>query len=240
MIDSAAARAQGKTAVVVQHLSLEDLGSFGPVLADHGWQVRYRQAGMGPLADDLSSADLAVVLGGPIGVYEEADYPFLAEETAALRERLARGRPTLGVCLGAQLIAKALGARVYAGGRKEIGWSTLTLSEAGQASPLRHLAGTPVLHWHGDTFDLPEGAVLLASSEVYPHQAFSVGRHVLALQCHPEAQADSFERWLIGHTGELRGAAIDIPALRAQGARLAPALEEANARLLADWLAQLA
>jgi len=227
---------EGKTAVVVQHLAFEDLGSLGPVLSGLGFRIQYRQAGVDALSDDAATADLLVVLGGPIGAYEEAVYPFLADELSALRQRLSQNRPTLGICLGAQLMAQALGARVYPGGRKEIGWGPLSLTSDGAQSPLRHLLDTPVLHWHGDTFELPGGAQWLASSPVYPHQAFSVGPNVLALQCHPEAETARFERWLIGHSCELSHADIDVPRLRAEAAQHGPALEAACQRLFAEWL----
>lgn len=225
-------------AIVVQHLAFEDLGSFAPVLREQGWTWRCLQAGV----DDLAAArdaDLLIVLGGPIGVYETDAYPFLIDEIALLRERLATQRPTLGICLGSQLMAAALDARVYPGGRKEIGWSPLQLTAAGQASCLRHLAGVPVLHWHGDTFDLPSGSTHLARSAEYPHQAFAVGTHALALQCHPEAQLQDFERWLIGHACELASAQLDVPTLRAAAQAHAPALAAAAARVLRDWLAAL-
>lgn len=228
--------AHGKTVTVVQHLAFEDLGSFAEVLEDQGFTIQYRQAGVDELGSSVASADLLVVLGGPIGVYEEEAYPFLVPEVAAIGHRLRAGRPTLGICLGAQLIAKALGARVYPGAHKEIGFGELTLSTEGLKSPLKHLAGTPVLHWHGDTFDLPDGAQRLASSALYPNQAFSVGANVLALQFHPESEAARFERWLIGHACELARADIDIPALRADNIQLGRALEEAGARVLSDWL----
>lgn len=225
-------------AIVVQHLAFEDLGSFAPVLREQGWRWRCLQAGVDDLAE-ARDADLLIVLGGPIGVYETDTYPFLNDEIALLRERLAAQRPTLGVCLGSQLMAAALGARVYPGGRKEIGWSPLQLTTAGHTSCLRHLTDVPVLHWHGDTFELPEGSTHLASSSVYPHQAFSVGAHALALQCHPEAQLQDFERWLIGHACELASAQLDVPALRAAAQAHAPALAAAAARMLRDWLASL-
>ncbi len=222
-------------AVVVQHLAFEDLGSFAPALHELGWTWSSLQAGVDDLAP-ARDAELLIVLGGPIGVYEADTYPFLHDEIALLRERLAAQRPTLGICLGSQLMAAALGARVYPGGRKEIGWSPLQLTPAGEASCLRHLADVAVLHWHGDTFDLPDGSVHLASSSVYPHQAFAVGTHALALQCHPEAQARDFERWLIGHACELALAGLDVPALRAAAHAHATALEAAAARVLRDWL----
>jgi GMP synthase-like glutamine amidotransferase len=133
--------------------------------------------------------DLLVCLGGPIGAYEEAAYPFLRDELALIERRLAAARPTLGICLGAQLMARALGARIYPAPAKEIGWGEVRLSEAGQKGPLRHFAGVPVLHWHGDTFDLPKGAELLASTVLCANQAFAFGRYALAFQFHPETTA---------------------------------------------------
>ena len=155
-----------------------------------------------------------------------------------LERRLAADLPTLGICLGAQLMARALGARVYPGPGKEIGWSPLTLTEAGHASPLVHLAGdkTSMLHWHGDTFDLPEGATLLASTDLCRHQAFSWGRAALGFQCHPEAQAAALERWLIGNACEIAGAGLSVPRLREDATRFGPTLETQGTKCFADWL----
>ena len=224
---------------IIRHLAFEDLGLFAEPLSGPDWTLRYHEAGLEDLAAPLRDADLAVVLGGPIGVYETDRYPFLETELAALKERLAAGRPTLGICLGAQLMAAALGARVYPGGRKELGWSGVRLTEAGHGSCLGRLDGLPVLHWHGDTFDLPAGATLLASTDVYANQAFALGPNALALQFHAEADSRRIEQWLIGHTGELSAAGIDIPALRARSQALGPGLRAASAGLLADWLEQL-
>jgi len=225
---------------VVQHLSFEDLGSFAQPLSERGHSVQVVQAGVDDVGRAIDDAELLVVLGGPIGVYETDRYPFLLEELAALERRLAARRPTLGICLGAQLVAKAMGADVYPGGRKEIGWSALQLSDAGVQSPLRLLAGVPVLHWHGDTFDLPADAELLASSSLYPNQAFRVGCNILALQFHPEALTRQFECWLIGHAGELAAAKLDVPALRAQSRANGPLLERAGQAMVHAWMADLA
>lgn len=227
------------TVTVVQHLAFEDLGSFEAVLRERGHAIEVVQAGVDDVGAAIRQAEWLVVLGGPIGVYEAERFPFLVDELEALRERLAARRVTLGICLGAQLMAAALGARVYPGGRKEIGWSALQLSEAGRRSPLRHLEGVPVLHWHGDTFDLPDGSELLASTEVYERQAFRLGPTVLGLQCHPEADPDRFERWLIGHCGELAAAGLDVPTLRSQTQVLGPGLARAARAVLGEWLDDL-
>lgn len=228
-----------KTALAIRHVAFEDLGSFEPVLRERGYQVSYREAGLDDLADPaLQTVDLLIVLGGPIGAYEEDSYPFLAEEIASIEKRLVRQRPTIGVCLGAQLMARALGARVYPGGVKEIGYGTLTYSEAGRQvlAPVAE-AEAAVLHWHGDTFDLPEGAARLASNQHYENQAFALGDFALATQFHIEATAEGLERWFIGHAFEIaKTPGVDVPALRAQARRFGADLEAASAATLEAWL----
>ncbi len=157
------------TALAIRHVPFEDLGSFATVLRERGFAVAYRDAGLDDLgAPDLANADLLIVLGGPIGVYETREYPFLKGEIAVVERRLKAGRPVLGLCLGAQIMAKALGARVFKGKRKELGWSPLELTDSGRKSALAELGGRrAVLHWHGDTFDLPREAELLASTRLY-------------------------------------------------------------------------
>ncbi len=160
------------------------MGTFADVLAVNGYAVHYRDAGI----DDLAGLDpdLLIVLGEPIGANDEADYPFLEAEIALLESRLAVDRPTLGICLGAQLMAKVLGARVYPAATKEISWAPITLTKVGLARPTRHLAPEhgPGLHWHSDTFDLVDGAILLACTAACPNQASAYGRSALALQFH--------------------------------------------------------
>ncbi len=233
-----------RTCLALQHVSFEDLGTLGDVLIDRGFQIRYRQAGVDDLASpeakaEWAEADLVVVLGGPIGVYEGDRYPFIPDELARVKERLDSGRPLVGICLGAQMMAAASGQRVYPGPAKEIGFKPLILSQAGEQSPLSALqaCGPQVLPWHGDTFDLPEGATLLASTDVVAHQVFSLGPKVLGLQCHLEAQPRDLERWLIGHTAELTAAHIDVHALRADNARHGPALQTAAHQVWSRWLA---
>lgn len=229
-----------KTAVAIRHIAFEDLGFFEPVLEEAGYKVHYYDAGQ----DDLWTLDpirtsLIVVLGGPMGVYERAEHPFLDEEIQLIQDRLAAGKPLLGICLGAQLIAHALGARVYPGPRKEIGLSTIRLTDAGRSSPLAAIGpDDPVLHWHGDTFELPRGADLLASTDAFSHQAFSVGRNVLALQFHLEA-GDAIDDWLTGHAEELAAEGIDTEELGRQVRTAAPRLKQVAGDALSTWLRQL-
>ncbi len=226
-------------AVAVRHVLFEDLGLIEPVLLDRGFDVSHVEAGIDSLAGPIEEADLLVVLGGPIGVGDAEAFPFLGEEISALRNRLGSARPTLGICLGAQLMAAAMGAEVRPTGRNEIGFGEVQLSPAGRRSPLGHLEGVPVFHWHGDEFGIPEGCELLASTEGFPNQAFSRGREVLGLQFHIETDLRYLERWLIGHSGELASAGIAPEAIREQAISVGASLRTAACRVLDSWLAQL-
>jgi GMP synthase (glutamine-hydrolysing) len=227
-----------KTAVAIRHVPFEDAGSLGPILAASGYTLSYVEAWRGDFAA-ARGADLLIILGGPIGAYEEELYPFLTGELALIAERLAADRPTLGLCLGSQLMARALGANVYPGPGKEIGWSSLALTEAGAARPLGALKDVAVLHWHGDTFDLPDGCERLASTPLYREQAFARGHNLLALQFHPEVTAEGLEAWLVGHAAELAGAGLSPVDLRAATAKAAPKLAAAAQTLFEHWLAGL-
>ncbi|GAB2880429.1 glutamine amidotransferase [Pseudoduganella ginsengisoli] len=231
-----------KNVVAIQHVAFEHLGSLEAVLVEQGYTVHYLPAWASGLAAQVKALEpkLLVVLGGPIGVYEEDRYPFLHEEKALLEERLAAGKATLGICLGAQLMAAALGGEVYASGVKEIGWSPLTLTSAGQDSPLRFLSGelADVLHWHGDTFTLPPGAVHLASTPMCANQAFSYGPRALGLQFHLEAEGEQIEHWLVGHACEIAGAGVDVAALRRGAQRHGAALQQQARQFFSAWLAQ--
>jgi GMP synthase (glutamine-hydrolysing) len=230
-----------KTAAVIRHVPFEDLGAFASALQEAGYAIRYHEAGTGDLRSaDLLQCEILFVLGGPIGAYEEDKYPFLCQELSVIESRLASGRPILGICLGAQLMARALGSRVYPGPAKEIGWAPIALSEAGRRSPVRHLESGPVLHWHGDTFDLPSGAELLVSTDVCRTQAFAYGKSGLAFQFHPEAEAKNLELWFIGHAVEISGVpGLSVNTLRADTARFAPAARERGLRCFSEWLAGL-
>ncbi|MGE0746128.1 MAG: glutamine amidotransferase [Rhodospirillales bacterium] len=231
-----------RTALAIRHVAFEDLGLLADLLAARDIAARYVEAGIDDLAAiDALAPDLMVVLGGPIGVYDSADYPWIADTLRLLERRLAKDRPTLGICLGAQMMAAALGARVYPMGVKEIGWSPLSLTDAGRASDLAPLDRAAVLHWHGDTFDMPAGAVHLAATPVCAHQAFSYGARALALQFHAEATGRGLERWFIGHACEIGAAdGVTVAGLRADTARDAAACEAAGRAAIGRWLDRVA
>jgi GMP synthase (glutamine-hydrolysing) len=230
-----------KLCLAVRHVAFEDLGLLGPLVTSCGFQVRYHDAGIDQFdSKTLLAPDLVIVLGGPIGVYEHDAYPFLAGEVAAIGARIAAEKPILGICLGAQLMAAALGARVAPGPRKEIGWAPLQLTADGCKSALAPLGATPVLHWHGDNCELPADCLLLASTAACPVQAFARSASQLALQFHLETEPARFERWLIGHTVELGKAGIDPNALRKQALTFGEATREVGRKVLSLWLDQAA
>lgn len=224
-----------KNAVAIYHVAFEDAGTLGPVLEDRGVAITYLQAGRDDLSPALS-ADLVLVLGGPIGIYEIDRYPFLKDELAIVETVVTNGIPVVGICLGAQALAAVLAARVYPGKQAELGWDQLTLTEDGKASPLAVLEGLHILNWHGDTFDLPTGATRLASTDLTPNQAFSYGPKLLALQFHVELPERDMERWLIGHTLELAKNNVDLAQMRQETARYAPPTNAASRTLFNDWL----
>jgi GMP synthase (glutamine-hydrolysing) len=225
-----------RTATAVRHVAFEDLGLLESVLHDGGYTVVTVDAGIDDVIEPITASDLVVVLGGPIGANDADRFPFLAEEIAALRTRVDADQPTLGICLGAQLLARAMGAVVAPSGHTEIGYAPLTLTPAGERSPLRHLTDTPVLHWHSDRFAIPAGAQHLASSAGCDNQAFALGT-LLGLQFHLEVAPETVERWLIGYADSLAAAGIEPSDLRQDAARAGPELTRAARDVVAEWLA---
>jgi GMP synthase (glutamine-hydrolysing) len=170
-----------------------------------------------PKLDDI---DWLIIMGGPMGAYEENLYPWLAAEKRFIGQAIKQGIKVLGICLGAQLIAAAIGAKVYPNAHKEIGWFPINLTKDGKTSKL--FRGLPAeiiaYHWHGDTFDLPFGAKHLAESTACKNQAFSYKNHVLALQFHLDVRKDNIEEWVQSGAEEL----IEAPYIQTAGEMLSP------------------
>ena len=185
--------------LVCQHVAFELLGTLNLLLRCSGVRIKYVNFGRDPEArPSLDGYRGLVVLGGPMSVNDTEHHPHLATEVELIGQALERGLPVLGICLGAQLIARALGAEVRPGPEKEIGWYDVSLTPEARADPLfAHFGPSEkIFQWHGDTFDLPEGAVRLASTPACPNQAFRFGENVYGLQFHLEVDQDLIERWL--------------------------------------------
>jgi GMP synthase-like glutamine amidotransferase len=177
----------------LQHVPFEGPAAIANWAADRGHPLAISRLDRGEGLPSPDAFDRLVVMGGPMGVGDEAEHPWLPAEKALLRRSIDAGRSVVGICLGAQLLAEVLGARVYRGAHKEIGWFPIELTDRGPVSPV--FAGLPrrleVFHWHGDTFDLPSGAQRLASSAACLNQAFLHGERVLGLQFHLESTPES-------------------------------------------------
>jgi GMP synthase (glutamine-hydrolysing) len=185
--------------LVFQHVPYEILGTLDPLLRDAGFRIRYVNFGRYPdIRPDISRYNGLVVLGGPMNCDQSDRFPHLTTEVELIREAITEGLPILGICLGSQLIARALGARVYKNPVKEIGWYDLEPTEAGRKDPLfaNFQSSQKIFQWHGDTFDIPHGAVHLAASQDCPNQAFRYADNVYGLQFHLESSNDSIEALL--------------------------------------------
>ncbi len=229
-----------KKGLIIRHVPHEGIAGFREPVESAGYALERIDVEDPAFASiDLTEPDLLIMMGGPMGVYERDRHPWIACQLKRLARRLAADRPTLGVCFGAQMIAAALGATVYPGPAKEVGFHPLT--DIDPASPLAHLADVDVLHWHGDTFDLPEGVALLASTPAFPHQAFSRGPNILALQFHAEMGLDPrFEAWIEQWPDALEEVGSNPAAMRARHAECGPAAVAAGRRMIGAWLAGLA
>jgi len=185
---------------VLQHVPFEGLGSIGPWLAARYAKLTMTSFFADASLPDVAGLDLIIALGGPMSVNDEAALPWLRSEKAFIHDAIQRGVAVLGICLGAQLIASALGARVYPNPVKEIGWFPIQTTDA--TSDTVPLPGNrPVFHWHGETFDVPAGAIHLARSAGCSHQAFQLGHTVVALQFHLETTPENVHA-LVQHCPE--------------------------------------
>jgi GMP synthase (glutamine-hydrolysing) len=231
-------------ALVLQHVAVEGPGTLALYLEARGWKLETVALYAGArLPEDARGYQAVIVMGGPMSVYDEAEYPFLRDEQHFLRRAMAQDVPLLGICLGSQLLAKALGAQVYRNAQKEIGWYTVDLTPAGAADPL--FAGlaspVPVFQWHGDAFDLPVGAILLASSSLCAHQAFRYGDRVYGLLFHLELTPAIIHTWIETFQDELlslRGT-IDSARIVAELPRRFAAYQQAGTRVFANLVEHL-
>lgn len=220
----------------ISHVAFEDLGLIQPLLEQRGHTITMLDATQADLSTaTFTDPDLLIVLGGPIGVYDDDTFPFLSSEIAGVRHRLNQHKPTLGICLGAQIMARALGADVGPSGHVEIGYAPLQIADI-PANPLSELKDVPVVHWHGDMFDIPDGAHCLASTEKCPHQAFSLGEYALGLQFHLEVRPRDLERWFVGHSVELAAHGISVGDLRKRAAELGQDTVRAGQVVISRWL----
>ncbi len=233
----------GRPVFVLQHVPHETLGAIEPQWAEVGLECRHVELFRRPpeTLDPGGSSGL-VVMGGPMNVDEVDRYPFLRAEVGWIREAVEAEIPVLGVCLGAQLLAKALGAAVYPNRVKEIGWYEIELTPEAASDPLFEGCSPrqTVFQWHGDTFDLPTGAVHLATSALCRHQAFRYGPSAYGLQFHAEMTAALVDDWL-GEAGNERELAevdyIDPAAIRAQTPQCLPRMQTLGRQILPRFAA---
>ncbi len=185
--------------MVFQHVPYEPLGTLDPLLRAYKHRIRYVNFGRKPSAKpSIEGYDALIILGGPMNIGQEPVYPHLNYEKQVILDAIERGIPVLGICLGAQLIASALNAKVYSADEKEVGWYPMSLTEDGKKDPvLKHIKTTmDIFQWHGFTFDLPEGAVRLVEGHKCVNQAFRFGDNVYGFQFHLEASLRLIQRWL--------------------------------------------
>lgn len=226
--------------LVVSHKTEKDLGSLDHILVERGYDVTRVLSYMDAIETiDPLGHDLAIFTGGPMGVYQADMFPYLKHELDYLEKRLAGEKPILGICLGAQLTAKALGSEVFPGeSGKEIGWVDIYVNEEGMSTPVKHFdtIHTKMMQWHGDTFNLPKGAIRLASSDLYKNQAYSYGKNVMALQCHPEVQRENIELWLAAGYKELEESGLTVQEIRKNTANHIMSLQKQTQLFFNEWL----
>ena len=229
--------------LVFQHVPYEPLGTLDPLLKEAGFRIRYVNFGRDPhQRPSLDKYEALIVLGGPMNAHQIDTWPNLLTEVDVIREAVDSGMSVLGICLGAQLLAKALGGRVSRNERREIGWYDVQLTEAGRSDPvISTFADTQtVFQWHEDGISLPEGADHLASSPASPVQAFRFGEHAYGFQFHLEVDASLVERWLtVADNQPLlqeEAGRVDPDLVRRETARRIDALQDLSRSTFSRWI----
>jgi len=227
---------------IIQHHPVEGLGLIADALNRAAIAPHYIRSFEGqPVPGEIGDAAGLIVMGGPQSVYEQAKFPWLRQEMRLLEDALKRGKPVLGVCLGSQLLAAALGANVYPGRQKEIGWQRVTLTDFATRDAL--FVGEPSsligFHWHGDIFDLPRGATLLASSALTAHQAFRYGKSGYGLLFHLEVTLPQINTMVATFADELQAAGLNGSAIKLNSHAHLPALQKMGREVFAGWVGLL-
>ena len=229
--------------LVFQHVPYEPLGTLDPLLKESGFRIRYVNFGRNPhVRPALDKYAALIVLGGPMNADQIDHYPNLLAEVEIIREALARDMSVLGICLGAQLLAKALGGRVTRNSAREIGWCDVELTPEGSADPVLSAFSTrqEVFQWHEDGIELPAGAVHLARSPASNVQAFRHGEHAYGFQFHLEVDASLIERWLTVPENQAvlaqEQGSIEVDTIRRQTPASIGALEALSKETFRRWI----
>ncbi len=231
-----------KNVLVLQHAAPENLGTIADALNTAGIRPTYARTFDGaPVPKNPDSFDALILMGGPQSVYETDRFPYLKEELRLIEQTLKANKPILGVCLGSQLLAAALGAPVTPGTKKEIGWFPITLKQPARTDPLFKEAPPSFipLHWHGDIFQLPEGAISLASSTLTEHQAFRYGANAYGLLFHMEITPPMINEWTTAFAGELQKEGLNGQDILRKTAYHQPPLHTLGSAIYSNWTALL-